>query len=72
MSDHPDSPAPVATNRRRANRLTVPRCPHCHSDETSIVLREQYVMYARCAPCGHVWPVARPGQRLPGEIVRIA
>jgi predicted RNA-binding Zn-ribbon protein involved in translation (DUF1610 family) len=55
------------TVERRRNRLKVPPCPECESHRTDIVCREQYVLYARCPDCGHVWAVARPGQKLPGQ-----
>jgi hypothetical protein len=57
----------VPTERRR-NRLTIPRCPECDSHRTAIVVREEYVLYARCRDCAHVWPVARPGYPLPGSL----
>jgi Zn ribbon nucleic-acid-binding protein len=53
-------------SERRVNRLTVPRCPECDSHRTAIVVREEFVLYARCTACAHVWPIPHPGQRLPG------
>jgi len=66
MADERESSASVQTERRE-RRLTVPRCPECDSHKTGIVLREEYVLYARCRQCAHVWPMAKPGQTLPGE-----
>jgi len=47
-------------DRRRANRLIVPVCRDCGSDQTRIISRQEYSLYITCAKCGLVWGIPRP------------
>jgi len=48
-------------SERRLNRLIPPPCAECKEDDTRVTLRTEYVIYCRCAKCGAVWSVPKPG-----------
>jgi hypothetical protein len=55
----------LIADRRRANRPALERCRACGSDETTVVLRTDFVVYTRCRECGDVRAVPKPGVSAP-------
>ena len=54
----PSTPVPYD---RRKHTFTPPPCASCTSTTTEVAARTDYVLYIRCAACGHVWSVPKPG-----------
>lgn len=52
-------PDPLADRRRQ--RLELPPCPECSSDDVRVMTRTDYVVYIRCEQCLHLWSVPKPG-----------
>jgi formate dehydrogenase maturation protein FdhE len=51
-------------DRRSAVRLIPPPCPECGSEApVAVFSRTDYVLYLRCAACGHVWNMLKPEVR---------
>lgn len=46
---------------RRHERFLAPLCTSCGSHHTTVVCRTCLVLYVRCARCGEVWSVPKPG-----------
>jgi hypothetical protein len=57
----PSAYARPVRDRRNANRLTVPSCPACTSLHSSVIIRTDYSVNARCDRCTHVWSQPKPG-----------
>jgi predicted anti-sigma-YlaC factor YlaD len=66
-SEHVDLhgvPTPVD---RRKQRIHLPSCEACRSPKTAVATRTEYVVYVRCAACGFVWSMPKPGREAPGS-----
>jgi len=55
------SPVGPVVDRRRANRPALEWCPACGGSDAKVVLRTDFVVYARCPDCGEVRAVPKPG-----------
>jgi hypothetical protein len=55
------SPVGPVADRRRANRPALEWCPACGGSDAKVVLRTDFVVYARCPDCGDVRAVPKPG-----------
>jgi uncharacterized Zn finger protein len=53
-------------DRRSPERIAPDPCDKCGARNVQIVVRTQYVLYARCPVCGHLWSIEKPGQPQPG------
>ena len=45
---------------RRTDRAAVPPCERCAREQVHVATRTAYVLYVRCADCGHVWSLPKP------------
>ena len=45
---------------RRTDRAAVPPCERCAREHVHVATRTAYVLYVRCADCGHVWSLPKP------------
>jgi Zn ribbon nucleic-acid-binding protein len=62
-----DSGSASVRVERRTQHIELPPCPECRSTDTSVATRTDYVVYARCADCGFVWSIPKPGQEAVGS-----
>jgi len=52
------SPRP---DRRNGARVVLSPCPLCAREDSRVVVRTDYVLYARCDRCANVWSITKPG-----------
>ena len=51
----------MSDEQRAVDRVDVPECPKCQTNaHMSVVSRSEYVIYFRCAQCGHTQSVRKP------------
>jgi hypothetical protein len=69
---------PHVLDRRSGARLIPPPCPECGNQDrygqyghgpqpVMVVSRTDYIVYLRCAACGHVWSTPKPNMRPLGD-----
>ena len=51
--------------RRMHPREPNPPCGRCHATAVAVALRTSHVLYFRCAECGEVWSMPKPGTEHP-------
>ena len=52
-------------DRRGPNRPPTPACARCQTNGlVACAMRTEYVLYFRCAACGDVWSVDKPGRSI--------
>jgi hypothetical protein len=49
------------TPDRRRNRLKLPPCPDCGSEDVRVNLRVDYALYLMCNRCIRIYSVPKPG-----------
>jgi len=54
---------PRTGDRRERPREPLPPCPKCQKPP-AVTSRTEYVLYLRCAGCGHVWAIPKTASRL--------